>query len=111
MCVEFFLELLVSRFLEICLKLKVENICIKYSGVFNRFCKWCLCYNIFLLLVLDYNVFLYLIYFSDICNLVVIIDEVFYVISWIYKLCGFFDFCILFFFILIREGCYRFIGY
>lgn len=65
-CAEPSLESLASRLPETCLKPKAENTRTKYSGAFNRFCKWCSHYNISSLPASDYNVSLYLIHLSDV---------------------------------------------
>lgn len=110
-CAEPSLEPLASRLPETCLKSKAENTRTKYSGAFNRFCKWCSRYNISSLPASDYNVSLYLIHLSDTCNSVATIDEAFYAISWTHKLCGFPDPCTSFLPISTREGCHRSIGH
>lgn len=60
---------------------------------------------------MEFYVFLYLISFGDNCNIMRKIVEVFFVISWVYKMVGFFNFCLLNFIILVIEGCYRIIEY
>ena len=47
---------LANRLLDFCLYSKAENTRKKYSGAFNRFCKWCITFGISSLQASDYNV-------------------------------------------------------
>ena len=102
---------LADRLPDFCLYSKADNTRKKYSGAFNRFCKWCLTFGISSLPASDYNVSLYFIHLSDNCTSGSTIDEAFYAISWAHRLSGFPDPCSSFLPTSIREGCHRSIGH
>lgn len=90
-----------------CFKVRVENIIKKYRYIFNRFFKWCKNFEFYVknLLIIDVNVFFYLIYIVKIFKFVFKIEEVVYVIVWVYKLVGFLNLCDLILVKFIKEGC------
>lgn len=92
-----------------CLKLKVENIVKKYRYVFKNFFKWCKIFKLIIdyLLVFDVYVVLYLVYFVNIFDFFLKIEEVIYVIIWVYDMVGFFNFCDFIFVKFVKEGCIR----
>ena len=80
------LEPLLLELPDFCLQSKAVNTRRSYEGAFNKWCKWCVPYNISTHPASDVNVSLYLMHLSKFKKSTSTINEAFYAISWAHNI-------------------------
>jgi hypothetical protein len=78
---------------DFCLQSKAVNTRRSYQGAFNKWCKWCVPYNIPTLPASDVNVSLYLMHLSKFKKSTSTINEAFNAISWAHNIAGVVNAC------------------
>jgi hypothetical protein len=104
------LEPLLLELPDFCLQSKAFNTRRSYEGAFNKWCKWCVPYNISPLPASDVNVSLYLMHLSKFKKSTSTINEAFYAISWAHNIAGVVNPCNSELVSFVKEGALRVVG-
>ena len=105
------LEPLLLELPDFCLQSKAVNTRRSYEGAFNKWCKWCVPYNISTLPASDVTVSLCLMHLSKFKKSTSTINEAFYAISWAHNIAGVVYPCNSELLSFVKEGALRAIGH